>query len=69
MEKIPLAVRFRLAEISDRFAEINEAMDMLSRVDRYPSRHPEMFDALFREWCDLRDELSRARAWRDSRRE
>jgi hypothetical protein len=70
MEEIPFAVRYRLAEISDRLADINEMMDMLDRCDRYPPfRHGESLDALFREWCELRDELTRARAWRDSRRE
>ena len=69
MEEIPLAVRFRLAEISDRLADINEMMDMLGRCDRYPPyRHGESLDALFRESCELHNELRRARAWRDSRR-
>jgi len=68
MEKIPLAVRFRLTEISDRMTEITETMDMLGPGDKYPLRRGEILDALYRDWCELRDELSRARAWRDSRR-
>ncbi len=69
MEEIPLAVRFRLAQISDRLAEIDEMMDMLDRCDRYPPfRYGESLDALFRESQELHDELSRTRAWRDSRR-
>jgi hypothetical protein len=68
MEQIPLAVRFRLAEISDRLAQINETMDMVGPGDKYPFRHREILDALFREWCELHNEVSRARAWRDSQR-
>jgi hypothetical protein len=65
MEQIPLALRLRLAEISDRLAQINETMDMLGPTDKYPFRHRESVDALFREWQELHNELSRARAWRD----
>jgi hypothetical protein len=69
MEKIPLAVRFRLAQISDRLAVINETMDMLGPTDKYPFRHRDSVDALFRESQELHDEVDRARAWRDSQRE
>jgi len=48
--------------------EITEIMDMLGPGDKYPLRRGEILDALYRDWCELRDELSRARAWRDSRR-
>jgi hypothetical protein len=68
MEQIPLAVRSRLAEISDRMEQINEAMDLLGPGDKYPFRSGEILDALYREWCELRDEVRDARAWRDSRR-
>jgi hypothetical protein len=68
MEQIPLAVRLRLAEISDRMADITEAMDMLGPSDKYPFRSGEIFDALYRQWVELSNEVDRARAWRDSQR-
>jgi hypothetical protein len=64
-----LAVRFRLAEISERMTEITEMMEMLGPGDKYPFRSGEILDALYREWEELRNEVRRARAWRDSRRE
>jgi hypothetical protein len=69
MEKIPLALRLRLAEISDRMTEIGETMEMLGPGDKYPFRTGEILDALYREWEELSNEVDRARAWRDSRRE
>ena len=68
MEQIPLAVRLRLAEISDRMADITEAMDLLGPGDKYPFRNGEILDALYGEWEDLSNEVGRARAWRDSQR-
>ena len=67
MEQIPLAVRLRLAEISDRMADITEAMDLLGPGDKYPFR-TEILDALYRQWVELSNEVDRARAWRDSQR-